>query len=179
MTESMTPDLRSEMQPKTSIPSDADRKKLADKLADTVADTYLMLVKTQAYHWNVTGPLFVPIHELTEKQYTDLFEAGDDLAERIRALGEPSPTSYAAYSKRTIIEEDDGKPKSAQMMVEALARDNEAMARRMKDASDVAEELGDKVTEDMLIGRMQMHEQNAWMLRAIAAETETESSTTH
>ena len=29
----------------------------------------------------------------------------------------------------------------------------------------------DKVSEDMLIERMQVHEQNAWMLRAIIADT--------
>jgi len=61
-------------------------------------------------------------------------------------------------------------------MVEALAHDNELVARRMKAASDVAEDLGDKVSEDMLVERMQVHEQNAWMLRAIVADTEGHAS---
>jgi len=177
MADALQSDLRAEDTPHISVADAASRKKLAAHLGAATADTYMLLAKTQGYHWNVAGPLFVSIHELTEQQYKDLFGAADDLAERIRALGEPSPGSYARFAELSAIEEDDGAPKSAAAMVEALAHDNELVARRLKAASDVAEELGDKVTEDMLIERMQVHEQNAWMLRAIVAERETGDST--
>lgn len=171
MSDPLKQDLRAEETPHISV-ADADaRKRLAARLAAATADTYILLAKTQGYHWNVAGPLFVSIHELTEEQYQDLFEAADELAERIRALGEPSPGSYKRFAELSAVEEDDGSPKSAKQMVEALAHDNELVARRLKAASDVAEELGDKVSEDMLIERMQVHEQNAWMLRAILADT--------
>ncbi|XBQ17622.1 MAG: DNA starvation/stationary phase protection protein [Oceanicaulis sp.] len=170
MSDALDSDLRNEESPHISVAGEEARKRLAARLASATADTYLLLAKTQGYHWNVAGPLFVSIHELTEEQYQDLFEAADDLAERIRALGEPSPGSYRQFAEISAIEEDDGSPKTAKQMVEALAHDNELVARRMKAASDIAEELGDKVTEDMLIDRMQQHEQNAWMLRAIAAD---------
>ncbi len=173
MADALKSDLRAEETPHISVADPAARKRLAERLAAATADTYMLLAKTQGYHWNVAGPLFVSIHELTEQQYKDLFEAADNLAERIRALGEPSPGSYARFAELSAVEEDDGSPKSAAGMVEALAHDNELVARRMKSASDIAEELGDKVTEDMLIERMQVHEQNAWMLRAIVAERDT------
>lgn len=172
MADALHSDLRAEQSPHISVADPAARKRLSEHLAAATADTYLLLAKTQGYHWNVAGPLFVSIHELTEQQYQDLFEAADNLAERIRALGEASPGSYARFAQLSAIKEDDGAPKSAAAMVEALAHDNELVARRMKAASDVAEDLGDKVTEDMLIERMQVHEQNAWMLRAIVADTE-------
>ncbi|MFP4519714.1 MAG: Dps family protein [Oceanicaulis sp.] len=175
MSDPLNQDLRAEETPHISVADPESRKRLAARMAAATADTYLLLAKTQGYHWNVAGPLFVSIHELTEAQYQDLFEAADDLAERIRALGEASPGSYKRFAELSAIEEDDGSPKGAKAMVEALAHDNELVARRMKSASDVAEELGDKVSEDMLIGRMQVHEQNAWMLRAIIADTASES----
>lgn len=159
-----------ESTPHISVQNDAARKQLSDKLRKVVADTYVLMVKTHGYHWNVAGPLFVSVHELTEAQYHDLFEAVDDLAERIRALGEPSPTSFRQYAEHTVLDEDDGTDKTAGEMVTALAADHETVARRMKGVSDMAAELGDKVSEDMLIGRMQTHEQHAWMLRAIAAD---------
>ena len=170
MTDALNTNRQGEEKPHISVASDADRERLSQQLAGAVADTYMLMVKTHGYHWNVAGPLFVSIHELTEQQYQDLFEAADDLAERIRALGHKSPGSYRDFAEATAIEDDDGKPKTAKQMVEALAHDNEQIARRMKQASDIAEECGDKVTEDMLIDRMQTHEQNAWMLRAIAAD---------
>ncbi|MGJ3230972.1 MAG: Dps family protein [Oceanicaulis sp.] len=171
MSDALNQDLRAEETPHISVADPESRRRLAARMAAATADTYILLAKTQGYHWNVAGPLFVSIHELTEEQYQDLFEAADDLAERIRALGEPSPGSYRRFAELSAVEEDDGSPKSAKQMVEALAHDNELVARRMKAASDVAEELGDKVSEDMLIERMQVHEQNAWMLRAIMADT--------
>lgn len=171
MSDALSSDIRSEENPHISVADPDSRKKLAARMAAATADTYILLAKTQGYHWNVTGPLFVSIHELTETQYQDLFEAADDLAERIRALGEASPGSYKRFAELSAVDEDDGEPKSAKAMVEALAHDNELVARRLKAASDVAEDLGDKVSEDMLIERMQVHEQNAWMLRAIVADT--------
>lgn len=170
MTKALDTDASQEQKPHISVADDVARKRLSDQLAMVVADTYMLMVKTQGYHWNVAGPLFVSIHELTESQYEDMFPAADDLAERIRALGHKSPGSYREFAEITAIEDDDGEPKTAKQMVEILARDNEQVARRMKQASDIAEELGDKVTEDMLIDRMQSHEMNAWMLRAIGAD---------
>lgn len=170
MTRALDTEASNEDKPHISVADDVARRRLSDQLAMIVADTYMLMVKTQGYHWNVSGPLFVSIHELTESQYEDMFPAADDLAERIRALGHKSPGSYREFREVTAIEDDDGEPKTAKEMVEALAADNEQIARRMKQASDIAADLGDKVTEDMLIGRMHQHEQNAWMLRAIAAD---------
>jgi starvation-inducible DNA-binding protein len=170
MTDALKTDAELEEKPHISVADDVSRQRLSQQLAMAVADTYMLLVKTQGYHWNVAGPLFVSIHELTESQYEDMFDAADDLAERIRALGERSPGSYREFAEITAIEDDDGKVKSAKTMVETLAHDNEKIARRLKQASDIAEDLGDKVSEDMLIERMQVHEQNAWMLRAVAAD---------
>lgn len=160
-----------DLTPNISVASADARHRLAKLLRGSVADTYSLLVKTHGYHWNVTGPLFVSIHELTEKQYTDLFEAADRLAERIRALGEISPGSYREFTTDTVVLDDDGVHKSAEEMVLALAHDNEQIARRMKTVTDLAAKFGDKVTEDMLIARMQTHEQNAWMLRAIVTSS--------
>jgi starvation-inducible DNA-binding protein len=144
------------------------RKRLAGNLSALLADTYLLLVKTQGYHWNVVGPLFVSLHRLTEEQYQDLFEAIDNLAERIRALGHPAPSSISEMIALTQIEEDSGNA-SAEQMVESLVRDHEAVVRRLREATIAAEELHDVATAGMLTDRIQFHEQAVWMLRAVIA----------
>lgn len=145
------------------------RKRLAGNLSGLLADTYLLLVKTQGYHWNVVGPLFVSLHRLTEEQYQNLFEAVDDLAERIRALGFPAPSSITEMVALAEIAEDTGNP-TAEQMVAALARDHETIVRRLRHAAVAAEGLHDVVTVGMLTERMQFHEQAVWMLRAVIAE---------
>jgi starvation-inducible DNA-binding protein len=145
-----------------------DRQRLAAALEGIVADTYMLLVKTQGYHWNVVGPLFVSLHKLTEAQYEDLFAAGDEIAERIRALGYPAPTSLRAMIKDSRIAEAKGGP-TAEEMVEDLVADNETVVRHLREITDLAEELHDQGTADLLTDRMKAHEKAIWMLRAIVA----------
>ena len=143
-----------------------ERKRLAGCLSGVLADTYFLLVKTQAYHWNVVGPLFVSLHSLTEKQYENLFESVDEIAERIRAIGYPAPSSITEMVALTVLDEDVGNP-TAEQMVQNLIRDHEAMVRRLRNASERAADLRDAVTADLLTERMAFHEKAIWMLRAI------------
>ena len=143
-----------------------NRRKIATSLSGIVADNIVLLVKTQGYHWNVVGPLFHSIHELTEAQYKDLFAAIDTLAERIRALGYPAPTSLKSMISETRLDDAKGNP-SAEKMIETLVADHEAVVRAMREAAEMAEEQHDLVTADLLTARMGWHEQAIWMLRAI------------
>ncbi len=151
----------------TGLARDA-REKIARDLGQVLGDTYMLLVKTHVYHWNVVGPLFLPLHELTEEHYKNLFEATDEIAERIRALGFLTPLGFGAMAKRAELEEA-SKPGTAEQMVANLVADHEAMARSFREIAEHAEEAGDFVTHDLLVGRLDFHEKAIWMLRAIVA----------
>lgn len=146
-----------------------DTKKLAEGLAQALADTFSLYVKTIGVHWNVVGPNFYGLHKLTEAQYEDLQGAIDEIAERIRALGHPAPAGFKEFRENSVVDAEIGL-QTAQQMIEALIADNEAVARRMRDFSDTAAEARDKFSEDMLIARMGAHEANVWMLRALIAK---------
>ncbi len=143
-----------------------DRQKICEHLVEVLADTYTLLLKTHVYHWNAVGPLFFPLHVLLEQQYKDLFEAADIVAERIRALGQPTPYSFGEMLKHTAVKEET-RPRSELEMVEHLARDHERMAKRSREAATLADAADDFVTSDMLTQRMAFHEKAIWMLRAI------------
>ncbi len=143
-----------------------NRQKLADILAGNVADTLLLMIKTQGVHWNVVGPLFVPLHTLTEEQYRDLFEAADHIAERIRALGYFAPHRVDDMRGISVVKESTERL-SAEEMISMLATDHEAIAARMRDAVETAESLSDTVTADLLTARIEVHEKAVWMLRAM------------
>ena len=146
--------------------SDSDRKKLAQDLGKVLGDTYMLLVKTHVYHWNVVGPLFLPIHELTEQHYNDLFAASDVIAERIRSLGHPAPLSFTALEDMTKLDEET-KNRTAEAMVAQLVADHEQMVRRIREITASAAEVEDFVTHDTLNQRLAFHEKAIWMLRAI------------
>lgn len=149
--------------PETGVES---AKSLAASVAACLADTYLLMIKTQGYHWNVVGPLFHSVHVLTEEQYTDMFKAIDEIAERVRALGYPAPSSVAEMVAVSGISEDTGNA-STEEMIGNLIADHEAAARRFRDAVALAEKKRDVVTADMLTARIGFHEKSVWMLKAL------------
>ena len=145
-----------------------NRQEIARGLAVLLADSYTLYLKTHNYHWNVEGPLFNTLHQMFENQYTELALAVDEIAERIRALGEPAPGSYGAYSKLTSIDEEESVP-SAEEMIRQLVKGQETVVRTARQAFKAAEAANDEPTADLLTQRMQVHEKNAWMLRSMIA----------
>ncbi|MGI5309854.1 Dps family protein [Rheinheimera sp. WS51] len=145
--------------------SEEQRKLIAEGLAVLLADSYTLYLKTHNYHWNVTGPQFQSLHTLFEEQYQELAVAVDDIAERIRALGEFAPGSYKEFAKLTTIEEAEGIP-SAEEMIKDLVKGHEAIAKTARSIVPVAENASDEVSLDILTQRMTVHEKTAWMLRS-------------
>lgn len=148
--------------------SDTDRKTIAAGLSRLLADSYSTYLKTHNFHWNVEGPMFATLHTMFETQYTELATAVDDIAERIRALGEPAPGSYAAYSELSSVADETGHPEALDM-VRQLVSAQETIARTAREVMPLAESAGDEPTADLLTQRMQVHEKNAWMLRSLLA----------
>jgi starvation-inducible DNA-binding protein len=141
---------------------------MSETLSAVLASSYSLTIKSQVYHWNVVGPLFKPIHELTEEHYNDLFAAIDIIAERIRALGHLTPMHQTLISDM-ITTNEAGDEVTPEAMIHDLVSSHEKIVRQMRDATGKAGEASDVVTEDMLTERLNFHEQAIWMLRAIIA----------
>lgn len=134
-------------------------------LETLLADSYALYLKTQNYHWNVTGPQFPYLHAMFETQYTDLAAAVDLIAERIRALGAKAPGSFKDFSEMTSIKDATKNADAAQMLKE-LTADHQILVDSLKRAFDVAQKVEDEVTVGLLIERMNVHEKTHWMLQA-------------
>lgn len=159
--------IESELTPEINIGiSEKDRKVVCKGLGKLLADSYLLYLKTQNYHWNVTGKMFRALHELFEEQYLEQAKAIDVIAERIRALGEFAPGSFASFSRMTSIKEENAIPTDEQM-IHNLVQGNEAVVTTAREIVALADECEDDVTSDLMIERMQVHEKNAWMLRSM------------
>jgi starvation-inducible DNA-binding protein len=146
--------------------SDADRKAIADGLGKVLADSYTLYLQTHNFHWNVEGPMFNTLHLMFMDQYTELWNALDVIAERIRALGHPAPGTYGQFVKLASIREVDGVPEALEM-VRLLVQGHEAVARTARAAFAAAEKSSDQSTLDVLTQRLQIHEKTAWMLRSL------------
>jgi starvation-inducible DNA-binding protein len=139
---------------------------MAGYLAEILADTYVLGVKTHGYHWNVVGANFTEMHEFFGKQYGALFEAADELAEHIRALGVETPAAMTSFLALTAIKESVGKENTVKAMLQDLVKSHEIIEERIHVAIHAADAMDDEVTEDLLIGRLAAHQKMMWMLKA-------------
>jgi len=143
-----------------------DREVIADGLSHLLADSYTLYLQSHNFHWNVTGPMFQTLHVLFMEHYTEIWNALDLIAERIRSLGLPAPGTYKQFNKLASIKEVDGVPNAAEML-RILVAGQEAVARTARKAFTAAEAANDQPTCDLLTQRLQVHEKNAWMLRSL------------
>jgi starvation-inducible DNA-binding protein len=147
-----------------------DRAAIAAGLSKLLADTYTLYLTTHNFHWNVTGPMFNTLHAMFMTQYTELWNAVDPIAERIRALGHAAPGSYGQFGKLSSIADAPAVPPKAMEMVRILVDGHEAVARTARSVFPVADKADDQPTADLLTQRLDIHEKTAWMLRSLLEE---------
>jgi starvation-inducible DNA-binding protein len=142
------------------------RQQISEGLSRVLADTYVLYGKTHGFHWNVTGPMFNTLHLMFMEQYTELWTALDEIAERIRALGVPAPFG-STLSALASLEDSSSLTPAAMQMVRELVEGHEAVARTARSVFSVADEANDQPSADLLTQRLQIHEKTAWMLRSL------------
>jgi starvation-inducible DNA-binding protein len=147
--------------------SEPNRAAIAQGLSQLLADTYTLYLTTHNFHWNVTGPMFNSLHNMFMLQYTELWNAVDPVAERIRSLGHAAPGSYAQFGQLTSLPDAPTTPPKATEMIAILAQGHEAVARTARSLYPAVEQAHDEPTADLLTQRIGVHEQAAWMLRAM------------
>jgi starvation-inducible DNA-binding protein len=150
--------------------AEVDRAAIAQGLSRLLADTYTLYLTTHNFHWNVTGPMFNTLHEMFMQQYTELWNAVDPIAERIRALGHVAPGSYKDFVKLASVPDAPDQPPKAMEMVLVLVNGHEAVARTAREMVPAADDAGDEPTLDLLTQRLDYHEKTAWMLRSLLEE---------
>ncbi len=146
--------------------SEVNRKEVAHGLSKLLADTYTLYLKTHNFHWNVEGPMFQTLHIMFMGQYTEMWNALDLIAERIRALDHYAPGTYSEFIKLSSIKESKAIPKALKM-VEELIQGHEAVIKTTRSIFDAAEKAKDQTTMDVLTQRLDIHEKTSWMLRSL------------
>jgi starvation-inducible DNA-binding protein len=147
--------------------TEEQRQGVIELLNQDLSDSYLLIVKTKKFHWDVVGPQFRSLHEIWEEQYEQLSENIDAIAERVRALGGYPIGTMEGFLKAGTIKEEGGNVPTATEMVSRLVDDHEQIIRNLREHIDRCDEqFHDQGTADFLTGLMEGHEEAAWMLRS-------------
>jgi starvation-inducible DNA-binding protein len=145
----------------------ANLQAVATELSKLLADEFVLYTKTRNAHWNVEGPDFHTKHIFFEKQYEQLDETMDSVAERIRQLGHYAPATLQSFLQLTHLTEKLGQPNDSLGFIRELLTDHENIIIFLREnINRFANEYGDAGTSDFITGLMEEHEAMAWMLRA-------------
>jgi starvation-inducible DNA-binding protein len=139
-----------------------------DHLNQELATAQVLLLNAKRYHWTVTGPHFRDYHLRFEELYQAVLPMIDELGERIRMLGGTPLHSPEQITAATAVPASDpGRSLDAEAMLrEALAAEEGTIAL-MHRGIDLATRADDYGTADLLTGFVQVHQKEAWFLRAM------------
>lgn len=153
------------MIPKIGI-SEANLLKSISLLSVVLSDEMTLYIKTRKFHWNVAGESFMELHKLFEKQYSDLEEVIDQVAERISKLGGKAIGTMNEFTLLSRIVEHPNKYPVQKAMILELLNDHETLISELRKDIDVCtDDCHDVGTADLLTGILQQHETIAWTLR--------------
>lgn len=146
---------------------DEESKYLTTALNELLASEYALFTKTLKYHWSVTGPRFLQLHEFLEKQYRELLEMMDDIAERVRVVGDHPIATLAEAKFESELHEAPGVVPSADQMLLNLYNDNVMIQDSIRTTLETERGLKkDPGTEDFLVGILRKHEFMSWTLKS-------------
>ncbi len=152
--------------------TEEQRQGVVNLLNADLSDSYLLIIKTKKYHWDVVGPQFRTLHELWQQHYEAIAINIDAIAERIRQLGGYPIGTAKGFLENATLREHAGDLPTAEEMVERLVNDHEQVIRNLREHIDqCGDDYHDEGTADFLTGLMEEHEEMAWMLRSFLEGT--------
>ena len=138
---------------------------LSQNLNQVLADSYALMSLTHLAHWNVEGPGFFALHTAFQTQYAELFDAIDEIAERVRALDAYAIGGVGKFAKLARMKEF-AAPQTQEEYVKMLLGANEKLVADAVKARDLAGEANDPESQDLMTGRITLHQKTTWMLKS-------------
>jgi starvation-inducible DNA-binding protein len=120
---------------------------------------------THLAHWNVEGQGFFALHTAFQTQYEELFAAIDEIAERVRALDNYAIGGLGTLAAKAAMQEF-AAPLKQEDYVTKLIQANEKLVADASKARDLAGEANDAESQDLMIGRITLHQKTIWMLKS-------------
>ena len=136
------------------------------ELQRQVANAFVLYANYKHYHWQTFGPLFRDLHKLFDRLANDVLPTLDELAERVRMIGQDPPGHLIEASDLATV--TSAAPHSTMReMVEEADRNLLTVIKEMRHGAKVADDHDDPGTVDIFSKIVQIHERHEWFMRDI------------
>jgi starvation-inducible DNA-binding protein len=155
----------------TDIKSNA-AKDVSAALNALLADMFALYLKTMNFHWHVSGPHFYGLHLMFDEQSEQILATTDDLAERVRKLGNTTLRSTGHVGRLQRISDNDAAYVTPQDMLAELREDNLTLVQNMRETHELCDESKDVATASLLENWIDEAEKRIWFLFESGRRTE-------
>ena len=139
---------------------------VVQELRRQVANAFVLYANYKHYHWQTFGPLFRDLHKLFDRLANDVLPTLDELAERVRMIGQDPPAHLLEAADLASVAP--AAPFSTMReMIEEADRHLLVVIKEMRHAAKVADEQDDPGTVDVFSRMVQIHEKHEWWMRDI------------
>lgn len=135
-----------------------------------LANLAVWTVKLHSLHWNVTGRLFMSLHQYTEKLYDESFEAYDSVAELLKMRDQFPLSTMSEYLKVATLEEAPAHIFSCMEVAQMVEDDMKAMRALALEIRNDAAEKDDFAVQSMFEGFIEGYDKQIWFLKAMKEE---------
>jgi starvation-inducible DNA-binding protein len=137
---------------------------VVQELRRQVGNAFVLYANYKHYHWQTYGPLFRDLHKLFDRLAKDVLSTVDELAERVRMIGQDPPAHLLEAADVASVAV--AAPHSTMRdMVEEADRHLLVVISEMRRAAKIAEQHGDPGTVDLFSRTVQIHEKHEWWMR--------------
>src|SRR6202044_1892294 len=157
------PDPKAPLETPADLSGDATRD-ISGALNALLADVFVLYMKTKNFHWHMSGPHFRDYHLLLDEQSEQIFDATDDIAERVRKIGGTTLRSIGHVARLQRVPDNDAQFVPPEDMLAELREDNNGLALEMREVHATAAEYGDVATTSLLENWIDQAERRVWFL---------------
>jgi len=129
------------------------------------ADLNTVIHNVLNFHWNVTGGLFLTLHQLYEEQYNFLFTSIDQLAVIFKGMGMYPLTCLREIYELADIKTMDSKDYAARETIEYEIEQFELMNKKANKLGKMAEEAGALTLVDFFTNQTNFFSKQLYFLR--------------
>jgi starvation-inducible DNA-binding protein len=141
---------------------------VVEQLTKQAANAFVLYANLKHYHWQMFGPHFRDLHLMFDEFAHEVLESVDDLAERLRMIGQNPPARLDDILElASVASTSVGPDATMREMIEEADRNALVVIKEVREGVKAAEEQEDPGTVDLLSKLVQVHEKQEWFLRDI------------
>ena len=137
-------------------------EELSGNLRKLLADVFALYVKTQNFHWHISGRHFRDDHLLLDGRATQVFAMTDTIAERARKLGGTTIHSIGDIARYQRLDNNSKDDVSALEITAEPRDDNQQLTRSLRATHEVCDRHKDVATASLIEVWLDESERRTW-----------------